>query len=285
MTGRYITDAVVQDLESRLTECDLGILRRVSKLRFVSGSQLTRLHFADGDDASVNARAARRTLLRLTRLGVLARLPRVVGGVRAGSAGFVYCLGLAGQRVAVSHGWQPEGRRRRSVVPGTLFLPHCLEVAELHTLLIQADRSGRIELLELSAEPACHRIYGGVGAQQAILKPDSYLRLGVGNFEDSYFIEIDRGTEGSRALDGQLKRYLDYEATGQEQAARGVFPKTLWLAPNAERAAVIEDCVSRLPHASRELFEVAQFADAVRAVSDTSKETETAQRAALPSEA
>ena len=170
----------------------------MSDLRFVSGAQLTRLHFSDGQDPAVNARAARRALLRLTHLDVLARLPRSVGGVRAGSAGFVYYLGLGGQQLATEHGWQPERRRRRSLVPGTLFVRHALQVSELHTLLVEADRSRRVELLELRAEPSCWRSFDGLGTQQPMLKPDSYARLGVGAFEDSYFFEVDRGTEGSR---------------------------------------------------------------------------------------
>jgi hypothetical protein len=65
---------------------------------------------------------------------------------------------------------------------------------------VSNSRSRTVELLELSAEPACWRKYGGIGAQPTTLKPDSYARLGVGTYEDSYFIEIDMGTEGSRAL-------------------------------------------------------------------------------------
>jgi len=269
MTDHYVTAAVARDLTARLTDDDLALLRRVYELRFVSGDQLTRMHFADSPDAAVNARAARRTLLRLTRLDVLERLPRVVGGVRSGSAGFVYRLGLAGQRVALEQSWLPDQRRRRSRVPGTLFLAHALQVAELHTLFVEADRSRQLELLELRAEPACWRSYGGVGAQRVMLKPDSYLRLGVGDFEDSYFIEVDMGTEGSRALDRQLKAYVAYHDSGREQTECGVFPKTLWLAPDARRVNAIEGCVRRLPQ-SRELFQVELFAEAVRVVRNTS---------------
>ncbi len=146
-------------------------------------------------------------------------------------------------------------------------MDHALKVAELHTLLVEADRSRIIELLTLDGEPACWRSYGGTHGQRCTLKPDSYVRLGVGAYEDSYFIEVDMGTEGSRALERQLKLYLDYEASGREQAERGVFPKTLWLAPDDERASVIEDCIARLPSSAQELFAVVLFAEAVRAVS------------------
>lgn len=272
MTGRYLTAAAMKELRGQLTEHDYAVIRRVSDLRFVSGSQLTQMHFADDPDAAVNARASRRALLRLVRLGCLQRLPRVIGGARAGSAGFVYRLAPAGLRLAIERGWQPEGRRRRSEIPGTLFIDHALQVAELHTLLTEADRSRTVELLELDGEPACWRSYAGAHGQRRTLKPDSYVRLGVGAYEDSYFIEVDMGTEGSRALERKLKDYLAYEASGVEQAERGVFPKTLWLAPQAERANAIEECIARLPHSAHELFAVTPFTDALQVITEAGNE-------------
>jgi len=258
--SRYLTAARLREIESRLTPRDLAVIERVSSLRFVSGAQLARLHFHGGADPAADARAARRALLRLVGLDVLARLPRAVGGVRAGSAGFVYHLGMAGQRLALDRGWQPERRSRRSITPGQLFVAHALAVAELHTNLTEADRSRRVELLELVGEPACWRSYGGLPNQRpATLKPDSYARLGIGEYEDSYFFEIDRGTEGSRAIEGQLIRYLDYHRSGDEQRARGVFPRTLWLTEDQARADVIAASVRRLPKGARELFAVARF--------------------------
>jgi hypothetical protein len=261
MTGRYLSAAVLADLNAQLTAHDEAVLKCVSDLRFVSGSQLTRLCFAQSRDPAANARAARRALVRLVRLDCLARLPRRVGGVRAGSAGFVYYLGLAGQHLAADRDWQPKRKGRRSLSPGTLFLAHTLQIAELHAQLVEADRAARLELLELAAEPACWRSYG-----QATLKPDSYLRLGNGAFEDSYFLEIDRGSEGSRTLERKLGEYRAYHLSGQEQTARSVFPKVLWLTNSVERVAVIEDCIERLPPAAQELFRVVRFPDAIDAV-------------------
>jgi Replication-relaxation len=269
MTARYLSAAAHREQLSQLVERDLSVIKRVSDLRFCSGSQLTRLCFMDSDDPDVNGRAARRALLRLVRLGLLERLPRSVGGVRSGSAGFVYHLGLGGQRLAIARGWQPERRRRRSLIPGTLFVRHTLQVSELHTLLTEHDRKQRFELLELSAEPSCWRSYDGIGGQRVTLKPDSYVRLGLGPYEDSYFIEVDRGTEGTRALERQLHAYVAYHDSGQEQTGRGVFPKVLWLAPDDRRVVVIEDCVHRLPSAARELFRVVLFDEALSVMANT----------------
>jgi Replication-relaxation len=265
MSARYLTKALMAVLADRLTAQDYALIKSVSGLRFITGSQLIRLHFAD----SLDARAGRRALLRLVRLGVLERLPRHIGGSHSGgSDSFIYRLAPAGQRLAMERGRQPAGRRRRSQVPGTLFIGHALQVAELHTLLTEADRAGQTELIELLVEPNCWRNYG----QRATLKPDSYVRLGIGDYEDSYFIEVDMGTEGSRALERKLRQYADYEASGREQTEHGVFPRVLWLTPDSVRACAIEDCIARLPRSAQRLFAVAPFADALQLITDTANE-------------
>jgi Replication-relaxation len=272
MRVRYLTDRRYRELLSKLSERDYAVLKQVAVLRFVSGDQLSRLCFAGSSDAVSNARTARRALLRLTRLGTLERLERPVGGVRAGSAGFVYYLGLAGQRLAVARGWQPERRARRSLTPGSLFVRHSLAVAELHTQLMEGDRAGRFELLELSAEPSCWRSYNGIGTQRQTLKPDSYIRLGVGLYEDSYFLEVDRGTEGSRALERQLQLYVAYHLSGAEQAARQVFPRVLWLTPSEQRKAALVDSLARLPAESWRLFQVACFSEVLTVMLGTNND-------------
>jgi hypothetical protein len=272
MTRRYMTATATRQLASQLSERDLAVVARVSALRFVTGQQLSRLCFADSPDPTANARAARRSLLRLVKLSALARLPRPIGGVHAGSAAYVYHLGLGGQRIAAQRGWQPARPRRRSLVPGTLFVRHAVQVAELHARLTEADRAGRLELLELVAEPSSWRAFDGFQNQRQWLKPDSYVRLGVGSYEDSYFIEVDRGTEGSRALERQLNLYARYDGSGLEQAAHGVFPRTLWLAPTAERVAAIAACVAALPRGAQQLFAVAPFDEAIELMAEPKEE-------------
>lgn len=246
-----------------LSELDHAVIEQVASLRFVSGAQLVRLCFADGTDELANARTTRRALLRLTRLRVLERLNRQIGGRRSGSAGYVYYLGLAGQRIAQEREWQPKRRVRRSLTPGLMFLQHALQVAELHTQLVESDRAGRFELLELNAEPSCWRSFDGISSQRSTLKPDSYVRLGLGDYEDSYFLEVDRSTEGSRALERQLQLYIAYAQSGNEQIKRAVFPRVLWLVSSEQRKAVLIDSLMRLSAEHWQFFQVALFDQAI----------------------
>lgn len=250
-------------LALQLTARDYAIMDTVAQLHFVSGPQLARRHFVGGAPAN-EARLARHALLRLTSLDVLARLPRTIGGPHFGSTGYAYCLGLAGQRLAMQRGRQPWRRARRPRTPGTLFLRHSLLIAELHVRLSEATRAGQVEVLRLEAEPACWR----TGDHGLRLKPDSYARLGIGAYEDHYFIEVDRGTEGSRTIERQLERYAAYHGSGREQRTHGVFPKTLWLTETAERQTVIAACINRLSPTARELFHVALFTDALAVLTD-----------------
>lgn len=261
--GRRVTARRLQDVADQLTGHDLKLLHSVSRLRFMRGDQLTRLHFSDRPTPQARARATRRALSRLMDVDCLERLPRRVGGARSGSAATCFYLGLAGQRLAMERGWQPMRRKRRALVPGTMFLAHALQVAELHTLLYEADREEKLELLELAAEPACWQRLSGDRGQAARLKPDSFARFFLGDWEELRWLEVDMGTEGSGAIERQLRRYLAFQATGQFQAEHGVFPRVLWLTPDAARAAAIWGCVDRLPKTSRALFAAAPFADLI----------------------
>ncbi|MBS1862349.1 MAG: replication-relaxation family protein [Actinobacteria bacterium] len=264
MTRGYVSAAALRDLLTQLTPRDLAVIRAVSELRFVSGSQLSRMFGDDQLSAASRARAMRRALKRLAALDCLVRLPRRIGGGRSGSDGGVFRLGLAGQRIAIERGWLSAARTRRSAVPGSLFIAHALDVAEVHVLLVEADRGGRLELLERSAEPACWRSFGGIGGSASSrLKPDSFVRFNAGEFEHSVFIEVDRGTEGSRTIQRKLGAYLAYHRLGIEQERFGVFPKVQWLAPTPSRVDFIEAEIEQLPGRGRELFGVAGLSDAV----------------------
>src|SRR5689334_2790112 len=100
MTRRYMSASALRDLLPQITPRQLAVIRSVSELRFVSASQLTRMHGDQELPEGSRARAMRRALARLAELDCLVALPRRIGGGRSGSAQAVYRLGLAGQRVA-----------------------------------------------------------------------------------------------------------------------------------------------------------------------------------------
>ena len=100
-------------IRERLSTRDLEIFAAVARFRVLSGEQLQRLYWPDGTRAT-RARLARHGLARLSSLGVITPLARRVGGVRSGSQGLTFAVGLAGQRLLAS-----EGSRRRARGPHT----------------------------------------------------------------------------------------------------------------------------------------------------------------------
>lgn len=252
MTSHRITSARVADLASRLSDRDRAIVSSVAKLGLVSGQHLERLYFTPSQRGS-SARACRRVLERLVALRVLARLERRIGGVRAGSSGFIYALDVAGQRLL----WADAKRGTRPRTPSLPFLRHALSVTELFVTLTETARSGALELLSFTSEPRCHRSFAGPGGVRTMLRPDAYVRLGIGDYEDSYFVEVDLATESGPRIAAKLKDYRRYFASGREQERRGVFPRVLFLVPDERRKAFIAQIISREPAESWELFQVA----------------------------
>ena len=238
---------------------DRELLRTIARLGLVTHAQAATLLGFDGEtgvSADSTARAARRLLQRLTDLGLLARLERRIGGLRAGSAGYVYYLGPAGQRLVAY--WQGQGliRGRYRPEPGGRYVRHRLAVSQLYGDALCAARRGELELLDFASEPDCWRTYlDGFGGQH-LLKPDAYLRVGLGAYEDRWFVEVDLATESRTVLARKLRAYLAYYRSGEEQQSHGIFPRVLLLANSeARRAALVEVC-ARLPTENWELFTV-----------------------------
>jgi hypothetical protein len=252
-------------LDEQLSPRDLAVVRALAELRFMTTRQLERWHYL-GATPLARARAARRGLERLTSLGVLTRLERRIGGVRAGSAGYVYALDLAGQRIAARYGWLHVERTRRQREPGRTFLRHILAVAEVHVRLIESDRAGSWELIQRQSEPTCWRSFAGPGGGHLTLKPDSFAVVATPTLELSWFIEVDRDTESAATIERKLSAYVAYWRSGREVARRGVQPRTLWLAPNARRVGQLRSAIGRLPLEARPLFVVAAFDHVIEAI-------------------
>src|SRR5664279_1983966 len=192
-------------LRDRLSDRDQEILASLDAHRLMTTRQLQRLHFGLGHSGPASAtRATTRVLGRLLGLRLVDRLERRIGGVRRGSAGYVWQLGPAGERL------QRLGRsdkRRRYVEPGDRYLAHSLAVSELAVRLHEATAAGRLELSRLEAEPDCWRSFLGQHGQAEWLKPDLFAITASGDFEDHWFIEADLATEHPPVIVRKCRSY------------------------------------------------------------------------------
>ena len=269
MTGAGTARLVA--LADRLSERDREVVRTVARLRLISGKQLERLFFTESPSPSSAARLARLRLARLVKLGVVARLERRVGGVRAGSAGHVYTATPDGQRLVAFWRGEGIGRPRALYEPGAAYLAHTLAAAEVLVALKEAERAGRLELLAHQGEPDCWRQYVGSYGRATTLRPDAYVQVAVDDFEEHAFIEVDRGTVGRLALRRKHDAYLAYYRSGREQAALGLMPRVIWLADTPQRIRLLEDVAAECGRDGRRLFSAMSGAQLVSALCDPKK--------------
>jgi protein involved in plasmid replication-relaxation len=252
-----ISTSRLHRIAEQMTECDRAALELVDELRLCTGAQLERAVWWQGAPEN-RGRVARRALKRLHDWRVLDRLPRSIGGVRAGSRGFVYGLGPAGARLMAS-----DGRVRRLGTPGDRHIAHTLAVAELAVGLMEAERAGRLELLAVEGEPRCWRRFSGPLGSRLVLKPDLYLRVGVGSYEDRWMVEVDRATEASTTITGKARQYLAHYRT-----STGTYPRVLWTVPDDRRAEVIAEALRPLPEGAARLFSICRHDQAVARIAE-----------------
>lgn len=250
----------LHELRELLTGRDLALLSQVAELRFMTGRHLAAVYF-DGSEHQTPAaagRAARRRLEFLYHERLLTRLERRIGGIRAGSASFVYALGPVGDRLL-----NLPGARRRHHEPSRTFLDHSLAITELVVELTLAARHGNVDLLTLQTEPRCWRQLGSLSGT-SLLRPDLYLAVGTADYEYRWFIEVDLGTEHLPTLLRKCTSYDAYYRSGREQASHGVAPRVLWLMHNQTRADRLRAAIERTGSLTPGLFVVSTATEAVR---------------------
>jgi hypothetical protein len=247
---RYLTSRRMDELHGLLTPADWEVLRTLEVVRVATGLQLQRLHHGGIGDAAKQRRL--RQLTRLSRWRTVTRLARRVGGHGAGSMSTIYCLDVAGQRLLDTD----RDRPRTPWTPSTPFLFHALTVTELYVELVETERKGALQLLDFSAEPACWRNFTDRRGDGVPLKPDALVVIGLGAFQDSWFVEIDRATESRPRITAKARLYVEYHATGLEQVRHDVFPRVVWVVPNATRQEQIINALRRLDAEGWDLFAV-----------------------------
>ncbi len=264
---------MLHELRADLSLRDLTIVRLVSDYRYLNAGQIVRLCFLGHASRATGERKARQSLQRLTAQRVLVRLPRPIGGIRAGSLAYVYGLGPVGHRLLVA-----DGSRSRWKEPSVGFVAHTLAIAEL-SIQLQAEHGGPGEPrtehenspagrstdgVSVVTEPDCWRSFrSGSFAAREVLKPDLSVVLVDGEYEYRWFVEMDLGTESSTAIRKKAEVYLRYLHTGSEQADVGIFPKVLWVARDARRVQLLQDTLTRMKHVPDGLFTVTETNNAV----------------------
>ena len=111
-------------------------------------------------------------------------------------------------------------------------------------------------MIQLELEPTCWRGYTDEG-KSATLKPDLYAVTKNGRFEDSWFIEVDCGTESFNKVLEKCRRYVRYRNTGIEQKKNEVFPLVVWTVESENRRKAlrrhIADC-REISDSSKDIF-------------------------------
>lgn len=229
---RRIGKVALASTIAALSDRDHAVLQSIRTHRFLTSKHITTLHFHDHASASAGARAARSVLERLRKYRLVATLDRRVGGIYGGSSTPTYYLDAAGIRV--TDGAASSKRRRHE--PSKTFVRHTLAIADTAVELVSAERGGELELISVDPEPSCWRSYPGLGGGTVTLKPDLHAVTtpGAGSeYEDSWFIEIDLGTETIPTLIRKCREYEAYRRSGTEQSQTGVFPIVIWVMSSA----------------------------------------------------
>jgi hypothetical protein len=244
-----VTDASVRRLSARLTDLDRSVLESLSHVRIATGRQLRQLHWADTD---TGRRMARHHLAKLTDLGLLLRLDRRIGGVRAGSDGFTYALDVAGLKL-VDDG-HTTNRTRRPTTPGDRFLTHALAITDCYVDLHRLSQTTELDLLGFQSEPTAWRTYTGPAGQPLTIKPDAFALLADTFWEHRWFLEIDCDTEHRPTILKKSREYATYWQSGAEQRVHDLFPKVLWITPTERRSEQLRSWLTELHPDAWHLF-------------------------------
>lgn len=235
---------------------DVEILHSVAEFRLLSTEHLCQLHFAAHASHITGHRVCTRVLRRLATHRIIRPLKQQIGGVRGGSASLIWTLDVAGGRLLRHLGGADVGARSRVFEPSTAFAKHTLAVTDAALELVHAHRRGHIELISITSEPRNWRPFlSGIGTNRT-LKPDLHVITASGDYEDHWFVEVDRATESIPVLVRKAEVYRDYWQTGTEQRKVGIFPRVLWLLPDERRVLRFQEALERNPRLVPQFFVV-----------------------------
>ena len=90
-TSQRVSKKQLLEMDSRLGERDRELLGVVQQYRYLMTGQIQRLVFTEAANSSAGLRATNRNLKKLYEFGLINRLSRRIGGVRAGSSSLMRC--------------------------------------------------------------------------------------------------------------------------------------------------------------------------------------------------
>ncbi|ROP38983.1 replication-relaxation family protein [Saccharothrix texasensis] len=225
---------------SELSERDRAVVELVGRFRQLTTKQVRALNFAN----LASPTPADRTLKRLVERKYLARLERLLGGHRGGSAQYVYQLGRAGWKLLYRPGayWAPRAVNL-----------HALAVADCFVALKEAEQRAELEVISFITEPDCHQI-----VSQVRLTPDAYVELTAHGQKLTSWLEVDRGTEHLGVIQEKCERYWQAFRSGQWD---GVFPYVLFIVPDERRKRAVHQVFQAGPAEAAELFSVCSVSE------------------------
>jgi hypothetical protein len=272
----------VRRLETLVTERDLELLRALREYRLLTTAHLRDLFFSSHRTPVASKQACHRTLNRLSSYRLISATKRGQGGIGGGGLASVWMLGAAGERLLRHVEGHGDQRRKPRFDPSHTFFDHTLEVADAAVRLVQASRAGLFELLEIRGEPRNWRSFPGAVGGVRIVKPDLAVVTASGEFEDHWFIEVDRGTESTKTLIKKCHVYTDYQRSGIEQQRSGVYPRVLWLLPTKRRVELLRGAIEKERGLDPELFLVRTTDELVAAIAATTQTAEASVSAQDP---
>jgi len=218
-----------------LSPTDHDIIRDVARLKQVTTSQLGRLHFSHTSPAS-DGRQCRDVLQRLERLGHIRPLERKLGGRPPG--GFTWVRA------------ESDIYEKRD---------HAIDIAELYTRVVEAERAGQLTIL---GEPSVEDYIRGSRTKYDL---NLWIR---GADEIDWYVEVDRGSEEMPDVRDKLRKYVN-----AYKAATVGFPLVIYVVTFAyrnryeQRVQALRREISKQEEAS--LFTVCTLDEAVKTLATT----------------
>lgn len=242
----------IPDTAVALSPRDQAILGRLAEHRYLTSRHIERFFFQQHRSPASAGRSCRRVLARLYEQHLIVRTSiRTVGGWAAGSTGYTYRLALRGYAALTL-------RPKSTVTRSPLFLEHTLGIADVRLELEQMNSAKKLQLVDVQTEPDNWIWYGSFGVRER-LKPDLFVVTAVSpesDYEDMWFIELDRATSGVGAVLQKFRQYMSYRLSSEARARQGGFPIVLWLVPTRHRQRELQRLTQKLPAAQRTLFRV-----------------------------